>query len=420
MAGQSQKYHKQCDFNEEGNEPIIDRMRRIKINSVVPGMVLGKTIYGYNYEVLLNKGVTLTSAYINLLKNRGFVRIYIDDDETADIVLHDPISDKIRIMSVRDIFKTYKVTQSATTNIKAENTESIIKCINTPKIKKSFQESQAFEQLCNGIHYFIDEIMKQDSMSGLNSSKSVDNYTYEHSVDTAVISIIIGKKLLLSREKLVQIAIGEFLHDIGKIFIDEKIINKPGKLTAEEFNAIKYHPTYGYELLKDIHSIGTVVAHIPYQHHERQDGRGYPRGLRGTNKLDDKGVAFTDREKLIMFAEIAALSDVYDACSSDRPYRPGLPPDMVYELIKNGAGTQFNKELVDCFLSVVPKYPVGCEIRIKNGNYMNFTGVISSLNTRQMAKPKVKLLADNMKNKISPVEIDFSSEGIGMEMECIW
>lgn len=382
-------------------------------------MVLGKTIYGYNYEVLLNKGVALTNTYINLLKNRGFIRIYIDDDETADIVLHDPISDKIRIMSTRDIFKTYKVTQAAITNIEAETAESIIKCINTPKIKKSFQESPAFKQLCNDINYFIDEIMNQDILSGLNSIKSFDNYTYEHSVDTAVISLIIGKKLLLNKERLVQIAIGEFLHDIGKIFIDEKIINKPGKLTTEEFDVMKHHPTYGYELLKDIHKIGTVSAHIPYQHHERQDGKGYPRGLKGTNKLDDKGVTFTEREKMIMIAEIAALADVYDACSSDRPYRPGLPPDMVYELIKNGAGSQFNKELVDCFISVVPKYPLGCEIRIKNGKYVNFTGVVSSLNNRQLSKPKVKLLADNIKNKISPVEIDFSSDGIDMEMECI-
>ncbi|OQY98697.1 MAG: hypothetical protein B6D35_11295 [Candidatus Brocadia sp. UTAMX2] len=394
-------------------------MRRININSAEPGMVLGNTIYGYNYEVLLNKGVVLTNTYITLLKNRGFVRIYIDDGETADIVLNDPISDKIRIMSTKNIFKTYKVTQSAITNIEAKTAESIIKCINAPKIKKSFQESQAFKQLCNDINYFIDEIMNQDILSGLNSIRSIDNYTYEHSIDTAVISLIIGKKLHLVREKLVQIAIGEFLHDIGKIFIDEKIINKAGKLTAEEFSAVKQHPTYGYELLKDIHNIGIVSAHIPYQHHERQDGKGYPRGLKGTNKLDDKGVTFTEQEKMIMIAEIAALADVYDACSSDRPYRPGLPPDVVYEMIKNGAGSQFNKELVDCFLSVVPKYPVGCEIRIKNGKYMNFTGVVSSLNTHQLLKPKIRLLTDNMKNKISPIEIDCSSKGIDTEIEGI-
>lgn len=177
-------------------------MRRIKINNAEPGMVLGKTIYGYNYEVLLNRGVVLTNAYIKLLKNRGFIRIYIDDEETEDIILEDPISDKIRIMSTKDIFRTYKVTQSSIANIEADTAESIIKCINTPKVKQSFQESPAFKQLCNDINYFLDEIMNQDILSGLNSIKSFDNYTYEHSVDTAVIALIIAKRLRLDKEKI--------------------------------------------------------------------------------------------------------------------------------------------------------------------------------------------------------------------------
>ncbi|MDN3513947.1 MAG: HD-GYP domain-containing protein [Candidatus Brocadia sp.] len=394
-------------------------MRRINIDNAEPGIVLGKTIYGSNYEILLRRGVVLTKTHINQLKNRGFIRIYIDDEETADIVLEDPISEKIRIMSTKDIFKTYKVTQSAITNIEADTTESIIKYINTPKIKKSFQESQAFKQLCNDINYFLDEIMNQDILSGLNSIKSFDNYTYEHSVDTAIIATVIAKRLHLGKEKLMQIAIGEFLHDIGKIFVDEKIINKPGKLTAEEFELVKQHTTYGYELLKDIQKIGTVSAHIPYQHHERQDGTGYPRGLKGTNRLDTMGVAYTEHEKMIMIAEIAALADVYDACSSDRPYRPGLSPDVVYEVIKGGAGSQFNKELVDCFLNVVPKYPVGFEVRIKNGMYKDFTGIVSSLNAHQLSKPKVKLLCDPKKKKIDPIEIDLSSQSTPIEMECV-
>ena len=161
-----------------------------------------------------------------------------------------------------------------------------------------------------------------------------------------------------------QLAIGEFLHDIGKIFIDEKIINKPGKLTPEEYEKMKMHPVYGYELLKDVDKTEGVASHIPFQHHERQDGRGYPRGLRGSNKIDMGSLTgllkFHEGDKLIILAEIAAIADFYDACISDRPYRRGLPPDLVFELIKSGSGSQFNKELVDCFL-VVPKYPVGYE-----------------------------------------------------------
>jgi HD-GYP domain-containing protein (c-di-GMP phosphodiesterase class II) len=393
-------------------------MRRMHIQNVEPGMILGKAIYGDNYEVLLNRGVVIVEGHINGLKKRGFIKVYIDDEETADVVIKDPISDKIRIMATKDIHKTYKLTQSAIVNIEADTAESIIKSINTPKIKNAFQESQPFKQMCKDINSFVDELMNEDVLSGLNSIKSFDNYTFEHSVDTAVLSIIIAKRLFLDKDKLRQIAIGEFLHDIGKIFIDEKIINKPGKLTEEEYEKVKQHTTYGYELLKDIDNIGEASKHIPYQHHERQDGKGYPRGLKGSNKIDIGGIGYTEQDKMIMIAEIAAIADFYDACISDRPYRKGLLPDFVYELIKEGSGTQFNRELVDCFLSIMPKYPVGSEVRIKNGINKDFTGVVMSLNILQLSRPKVKLLRDAKKNKITPFEFDLSSNS-SIDMECI-
>jgi len=393
-------------------------MRRMHIQNVEPGMVLGKAVYGDNYEVLLNRGVVLVEGHINGLKKRGFIKVYIDDEETADVIIKDPISDKIRIMATKDILKTYELTQSAIVSIEAETTESIIKSINTPKIKNAFQENQAFTQMCKDINSFVDELMNENILSGLNSIKSFDNYTFEHSVDTAVLSIIIAKRLFLDKDKLRQIAIGEFLHDIGKIFIDEKIINKQGKLTTEEYEQVKQHTTYGYELLKDVENIGEASKHIPFQHHERQDGKGYPRGLRGNNKIDSGNVGYTEQDKLIMIAEIAAIADFYDACISDRPYRKGLFPDFVYELIKNGSGTQFNRELVECFLGVMPKYPVGSEVRIKNGINKDFTGVVMSLNIQHLSKPKVKLLRDAKKNKITPLEFDLSSNS-SIDMECI-
>ncbi len=383
-------------------------------------MKLGKTIYGDNYEVLLNKGVVLTSDYVVRLKKRGYSRIYIDDDETADVVLNDPISDKIRNMATKDILKTFKVTQSSIVNMEADTSESIIKSINTPKIKKSFQESHAFKQMCDNISSFLDEIMGQDVLTGLSSIRSFDNYTYEHSIDAAVVSLIIARRLILPRDRLEQVAIGEFLHDIGKIFIDEKIINKAGKLTPEEFDIIKKHPAYGYELLRDIDRFGSAAAHIPYQHHERQDGKGYPRGLKGNNKLDMGGISYSDEDKMVMIAEIAAIADVYDACISDRPYRKGMAPDLVYELIKNGAGTQFNKELVEYFLSVMPKYPAGSDIKVKGGSFNGYTGIVVAVNILNLSKPKVRILCDEKKNKIKPFDIDLSSSTSAItDMECV-
>lgn len=387
------------------------------IDQVTPGMILAKTIYGDNYEVLLKKGVELTQDYIMRLKAKGYLRIYIDTKETEDIVLKDPVSDKIRLMSTKNVLTVYNVTLSALADIEAQTNEAVFKCINT-KIKKTFQESHALRQLVNDINTFLDEILNQEVLSGLNSIKTTDNYTFEHSIDSAIISLFIAKKLLLEKKKLKQLAVGGFLHDIGKIFIDEKILNKPEKLTPEEYNHIKLHTSYGYELLKDIETIGTLSAHISYQHHERQDGKGYPRGLVGSNKLDMDDIAYVEQDKLVLHAEIAAVADFYDACISDRPYRPALPADRVYEFVREGAGSQFNRELVDYFLNVIPKYPLGSEIIINNGLYKDFTGYVLSLNLQQLSRPKIILLYDNKKNKIKPVEIDLSSNS-SLDIKCI-
>lgn len=392
-------------------------MIKKRVNEVTQGMILGKTIYGDNYEILLKKGVKLTSTYIDILKKRGFLNVFIEDKNTEDIVIEDPISDKIRMMATKDILKVYETTRNSLVNIEAETQEGIIKCIHT-KIKKNFLENPAFNQLIKHVHYFLEEVLSHDLLSGLNSIKSVDNYTYEHSVDSAVISLVLAKKLCLSDVKMKQLAIGEFLHDIGKIFVNEKILNKPDILTPEEYDLIKQHTVYGYELLRDNDNIGLISAHIPYQHHERQDGKGYPRGLLGANKVNNHKITYEEHGKLIMVAEIATIADVYDACISDRPFRPGIPPDIVYELIKKEAGTHFNKELTDVFLSIIPKYPIGSEISIKNGLYKGFTGYVTSVSEENILRPKIKIMHDKKNNPIKPMEIDLRYDN-RMEIECV-
>lgn len=398
-------------------------MRRLAIDKVEPGMVLGKSLYSDNYDILMHRGTPLTIDYITRLKSRGHTTVYVTDAETADIIVGNPLSDKIRAKATKDIQKMYLTTQMNLGKLESDTPGAIIKSINLPKFKKSFQQNPVLAKLCEDINFFLEDMMTQTALMGVNAIKSFENYAYEHSVDIAVISVLVAKKLPFAKDKLKQLATGAFLHDIGKVCINEKIANKPGKLSPEEYEKIKMHPVYGYEILKDTEKIEGVAAHIAFQHHERQDGLGYPRGLRGSNKIDMGSLTgelkFTTSDKLVIFAEIAAISDFYDACISDRPYRTGLSPDTVYDLIKAGSGWQFNKELVDCFMTVVPKYPVGYEIRVTCGEFKDFTGVVSSLNLYNLSAPKIILLNDNQKNKIKRVEIDLSSHRGIIDIECV-
>ncbi|HJW85824.1 MAG TPA: HD domain-containing phosphohydrolase [Candidatus Brocadiaceae bacterium] len=398
-------------------------MRRLTVDKVEPGMVLGKSIYSDNYDILMNRGTPLTIDYITRLKSRGHTTVYVTDAETADIIITNPISDKMRAMSTKDIQKMYRTTKLNLAKIENDTSSAIIKSINLPKFKKSFQQNPFLTHLCENANRFLEDIRNQNVLTGLNATKSFDNYTYEHAVDTTVISVLIAKRLSLGQDKLKQLVTGEFLHDIGNVCIDEKIANKPGKLAPEEYEKVKLHTVYGYEILKDVDKIEGVAAHISFQHHERQDGMGYPRGLRGSNKIDMGSLTgelrFTTSDKLVILAEIAAIADFYDACISDRPYRTGLSPDLVYELVKTGGGWQFNNELVDCFLCVVPKYPVGYGIKVKCGEYKDFIGVVATLNTSNLSAPKILLLSDNQKNKIKPIEVDLYSYRGLIDIECI-
>ena len=161
-------------------------------------------------------------------------------------------------------------------------------------------------------------------------------YTEKHSQDMIDNAIKIAKELDISDNlSLENIKYGAMLHDIGKLATPDNILNKRGKLTEDEFNVIKAHPVIGYELLKSIYEpIGLMIK----SHHERIDGNGYPEGLTG--------------DKICLFAKIIAVCDVYDALISERPYKEPMSKNKALSIIEEGAGTHFDKEIVNIFLKI--------------------------------------------------------------------
>lgn len=172
-----------------------------------------------------------------------------------------------------------------------------------------------------------------------------DKYTNGHSVRVAEYSREIARKLNKPEEYLHQIYYAGLLHDIGKIGVPDDIINKPSKLTDEEYSCIKKHPTIGYEILKKLPRLENITVGA-YGHHERIDGKGYPQGLKG----DD----------IPELARIIGVADVYDAMTSNRSYRKGLPQDVVRSELEQSKGTQLDEHFVDIMLAIdLEKYPYG-------------------------------------------------------------
>lgn len=174
----------------------------------------------------------------------------------------------------------------------------------------------------------------------MHAMEARDKYTEGHSQRVAEISTLIARELKYNEWKIEQLNIAAMLHDIGKIGIDDSILNKPGKLTNEEFDIIKKHPEIGFNIIKEVKNLGYASSIIRY-HHERFDGRGYPEGKK------------TEELELDVF--IVQLADSIDAMATDRPYRKALAQEVIIEEVKKNKGTQFHPRVVDAYLRALEK-----------------------------------------------------------------
>ena len=220
-----------------------------------------------------------------------------------------------------------------------KNMSCIVKNVSSGNNKEAQKSLSVVENL---IDYIIE---LGDVNTSLCDIKTYDNYTYMHCLDTGIMSTFLGVSSNYSELKLKELGIAAILHDIGKTKVPNRIINKKGPLTNDEYEEMKKHPIYGMDILKKNTSITEPILKAVAQHHERVDGNGYPYGLQG-NEISNYG-------------KIVCICDVYDAVSNDRSYRERFRPNEAYELILAGSGSIFQKEVVDLFKNTFSVYPLG-------------------------------------------------------------
>lgn len=188
---------------------------------------------------------------------------------------------------------------------------------------------------------------------------SCDNYTFTHSVEVCVIALLIGSVMGLNRNQLEILGVSAILHDIGKALTDYRILHKPTKLKPDEYEKVKLHTKDGYEMLKTRTNISFVIPHIALQHHEREDGSGYPRGLTG--------------KRIHPFAKIIAVADVFTAMTSERIYQRPVHPSFAIQEICSNSPVKFHRTAVDCFTKIAAPYVRGDVLRLNNDQTVNVT-----------------------------------------------
>ncbi|MFZ5966610.1 MAG: HD-GYP domain-containing protein [Bacillota bacterium] len=348
-------------------------MRLIPINAVKEGAFLAQTLYNDNGQVLLSKGVKINERLKAKIKEQGFYSIYIFDDYSQD-ELEDIIKPEIRrkaIQSVRTVLNALP---------RLENDD-----VNTFQKKKIENEvNRHLEDIQDLAKLIVNDVFSQrDVMISLVDIKNTDNYTYMHSVNTSILALVLGIGYGLNKNELYELTLGAMLHDIGKMYIPGEILNKDGPLTDEEFKIIQQHPLRGFNYLKDRTELSGKVRIIALQHHEKMDGTGYPYGLK-----DDQ---------IYILSKMTSIADIYDAITSDRPYRKSMPPNEAVEFIMGSAGRYFTIDLVKAFIKKIVPYPVGTIVRLSN----NCIGVIENINQEFILRPVIKIIKEQEK-EVSP------------------
>ncbi len=352
-------------------------MRRVNLDFLEPGMLIAQPVYNSDGRLLLASGLTLTENYIKHLKSLGIGSLYIEDGLfNGELNITNAVSEETRMQSV-------KLVKEAFRNLEKE------KSINTWAVRRI-------------VDNMADEIFSnKDILVNYFDIRTYDDYTFNHSVNVTILTIMAGITLNYNRIQLRELAIGALLHDIGKVRVDKKILNKKDKLATAEYKHIQQHSEYGFNTLRSYYEIPTVSSIIAYQHHERLDGSGYPKGIRA--------------EEIHKYARIVMVADVFDALTSYKPYRKAYSVPHAIEIIKK-LSPSLEESSITAVLSNISPYPIGTIVVLNTGQI----GQIVDTNKKTPTKPIVRIYYNSdLKYLEHPYEVDISKSELDLEIKKI-
>lgn len=311
-------------------------MEYVSLDDLKPGMEVGADVLAFfsGHLTLLKKGEVLTEHFIARLRMFDVQGVYINlghPEDKMEYGLRLPAQKRKRaIETVGNLFEE----------------------IHTMKDSGASHHIQAVrlvvDDLVNAIH------SHRDVLVNISDLKSYDDYTYHHSVSVSLLSLAVGYYMDMPKMMLCRLGLSSILHDIGKMMVPLEIINKPGRLTEEEFAIIREHPSLGAQYIRKSDIEGEDIVRGVLEHHEKVDGTGYPAGL--------------SQRDISLFGRIISVVDVYDALTSRRPYRDSMLPSEAVEYLMGNAGAAFDLEVVRAFIKKVEFYPVGTYVQLSDGN----------------------------------------------------
>ena len=332
---------------------------RYSVSQLKKGMVVGKDII-VGEKVALSAGVELTDRLIESLEFLDVKEIFIK--EKVELNQQVNLPPKPLVTTQQKFFEGYYQTVNMLQNI-FENI-SRTRIVSLPELMTLYKQRM------------LPLINTAGVINHLYLLREQDEYTFTHSLNVGIICGVLGRWLKYKSKDLDELILAGLLHDLGKMEIPDSILNKPGKLTPKEMEVMQLHSTLGFKFVNLVPNISQQISYGILQHHERIDGTGYPMKVKG--------------EQIHPFAKIIAIADVYDAVTSDRPYRLGMAPDQAYDLLQALSGSHFSPQALTEFFAHLATYPIGSFVCLNTGAF----GIVLDVPSKLPCRPLLQLVTD--------------------------
>lgn len=377
-------------------------MRLCSLEEVEAGMVLGKSIYEMNGRLLLGAGYRINAEIRARLVEKGYSHIYINEEGTEDVIPEDVISDELRhqaqlklagkVQEIRNLASFREMTAAKAAEL----------------IDNGYLQAVAINAEMRQI---VRDILTEISEAGSKFQNTIlfkakNTYFLDHSINTTILAILIGLRFRFTRVELAHLALGSFLHDIGKIIIEQISGNDGGK----EADLYREHPTFGYLLLRRSPEISSMESQVVNQHHEYQDGSGFPIGLRGQNLPPIKDIRRA-KGTIFRFAEICCVASAYDNLVVNPLEKDRKTPEEALRSLILDAGGKYNKTIVAALHEIIPIFPVGSTIMVEDiidPSLVGCFGVVARINENRLNRPVIVLTMNRFRKKIRPIMLDTS------------
>lgn len=341
------------------------KTKTVSVNEIIPGMKAYGDVYNDLGLLIFNSGFVLKDSSIAKLALYGVKSIIVEIPDNIEY----KSSDIKYINNTNEYAKRIRSKPEFTQFVKTyeKNKQKTIDNINI--ISKG--EDVPRHELIAVSNEISDKIKTNSDLFDFLGNISIDDVTYTHSLNVSVIAKAFGRWMDLKPERIEDLGIAGLLHDIGKTQIPKFILDKPGKLTPEEYNEIKKHPIYSYRLAQKLNLSDHILKGI-LMHHERYDGSGYPTGAKG--------------DQIDFFARILAIADVFEAMTATRAYRSKICPFKVLDILEMDSYTNFDPIIIGKILDNIANSYVGNSIKLNTGQ----KGTIIFIN-RRVSRPIIEV-----------------------------